>query len=107
MSLKIAKRPGRHFLSVRGTVRGQTVFESTQTSDTKQAEGYRMKRKAEIWERSVHGTQATVSLAVAVVSYLEAHPPAFYTRRAVNSLLDHFRHVPLDNIDQVALDSAY
>jgi integrase len=107
MSLKVVKRPGRHVLYVRGTVRGQTVFESTETSDPKQAEGYRIKREAEIWDRSVHGTRATVSFAEAVVSYLEAHPPSFSTKRAVSKLLDHFRHTQLAQIDQVALDGAY
>jgi hypothetical protein len=50
MSLKIVKLPGRNFLYVRGTVRGQTVFESTKTSDAKKAEGCRIKREIEIWQ---------------------------------------------------------
>ncbi len=107
MSLKIVKRPGRHFLYVRGTVRGQTVFESTETSDPRQAEGYRIKREAELWERNVHGTRATVSFAEAVVSYLKAHPATSSTKISVDKILGHFRHTPLDKIDQVALDGAY
>ena len=107
MSLKIVKREGRPYLYVRGTVRGQTVFESTETADPRQAEGYRIKRESELWNRAVHGTRETVTFTEAVVSYLEAHPPSFSTKRAVNKLLDHFRHVALDKIDQVALDGAY
>lgn len=105
--LKVVKRPGRPYLYVRGTVRGQTVFESTETADPQKAEGYRIKRESELWDRAVHGTRATITFTEAVVSYLEAHPPTFSTKRAVNKLLEHFRHTGLDKIDQVALDGAY
>lgn len=107
MPLKIVKREGRPFLYVRGTVRGQAIFESTETADPRKAEGYRIKRENELWDRAVHGTRQTVSFSEAVVSYLETHPPTFSTKRALGKLLEHFRHTPLDKIDQVALDGAY
>ena len=48
MSIRIYARPGRNALYLRGTVRGQRVFESTGTNDPAVAEEIRIKREAEL-----------------------------------------------------------
>ncbi|AHJ69369.1 tyrosine-type recombinase/integrase [Granulibacter bethesdensis] len=107
MPLKIVKRPGTDTLYVRGTVRGQSVFESTGTADAKRADAYRAKREAELWDRSVYGARAVVTFSHAVESYLseKTHTPT--TLRNVGKLLTHFRTIPLNRITQEAVDGAY
>ena len=107
MPLRVVSRPGTATLYVRGTVRKQSVFESTGTADPNRAEGYRAKREAELWDRSVYGTRATVTFAEAVASYLQAEPRRPYTKTQVGRLLDHFATQPLKHVTQEAVDRAY
>ena len=107
MPLKIVSRAGTEALYVRGTVRGQSVFESTGTADPGQAEAYRVKREAELWQRSVYGARATVTFATAVAAYLEAEERSPTTKTHLTRLLKHFRVTPLDQIGQEQLDAAY
>lgn len=107
MSLRIVSRAGTATFYVRGTVCGQSIYESTGTAERARAEAYRAKREAEIWDRSVFGTRATVSFAHAVESYLTTNPPRPTTRTLVKRLLLHFGTTPLNKIDQSALDRAY
>jgi hypothetical protein len=74
MSLRVVRRRGRALLYVRGTVRGQSVYECAGTSDAALAEAYRAHREAELWERSVYGARAVVTFATAVESYLRSEP---------------------------------
>lgn len=107
MPLKIVKRAGTEALYVRGTVRGQSVFESTGTADPAQAESYRARRDAELWQRSVFGARATVTFATAVTAYLEAAERPETTRTHLTRLLKHFKVTPLADIGQEQLDEAY
>ncbi len=58
MPLKVVPRAGSDMLYLRGSVRGQSVYESTGTADPVRAEGIRAKREAELWDRSVYGARA-------------------------------------------------
>lgn len=107
MPLRIVSRAGTRILYVRGTVRGQSVFESTGTAERERAEAYRAKREAQLWDDSVFGTRASVTFAHAVESYLRAKPPSPSTVLLVGRLLDHFKTIPLRRIDQNAVDRAY
>ncbi|GBQ64912.1 prophage integrase [Ameyamaea chiangmaiensis NBRC 103196] len=107
MPLTIVKRKGRETLYVRGTVRGQGIFESTGTSDQKQAEAYRAKREAELWEESVYGKRAVVTFASAVTAYLEAEQRSATTLTHTERLLNHFGRRKVDSIGQSDLDHAY
>ena len=107
MSLRIVSRPGAPNLYIRGTVRRQSVFESTGTGDRQQAEAYRAKREAELWSRSVYGARPTVTFAEAALSYLETAPRGASQTASVGKLTAHFARTRLSDIDQEALDRAY
>lgn len=107
MPLKLIRRPGSRIWYLRGTVRGQSVFESTGTDDTTRAEGLRVKREAEIWDRAVYGARAVVGFATAADSYLAAEPRRPGQVALVRRLLLHFRTTRLGDINQEALDRAY
>ncbi|MCK8786118.1 site-specific integrase [Roseomonas sp. NAR14] len=92
---------------VRGTVRGQSVFESTGTTDPERAEAYRVRRENEIWDRAIHGARAVVTFAEAVESYLKEEERRPDTKRLVARLLDHFGLMQLGTVNQEALDRAY
>lgn len=72
MPLKIVKRVRSETYYVRGTIKGQNIYESTGTSDSRHAEEYRSKRDAELWQESIYGKRAVVTFASAVVAYVEA-----------------------------------
>lgn len=107
MPLRLVQRPGSRIWYLRGTVRGQGVFESTQTDDPARAEGVRVRREAEIWDHSVHGTRAVVTFATAADSYLTAEARRPGQRALVRRLLLHFRTTRLADITQESLDRAY
>lgn len=107
MSLRVVCRPGRPALYIRGTVRGQSVFESTGTADRRAAETYRVKRESELLDRSVFGARAVVTFAEAVASYLEAEPRSPGQAALVAHLLEHFAGRKLTGIGQEDLDRAY
>lgn len=107
MPLKLYRRNDAGAFYVRGTVRGQSVYETTSTTDPERAEGYRIALEKELWDRSVYGARAVISFAAAAESYLskEDHTPT--TRRAVAGLYQYFKAYPLAKISQEALDGAY
>ena len=72
MPLKVVSRHGSPSWYLRGTVRGTAVDESTGTADRAAAEAIRIKREAELLDRSVFGAAATATFLEAAVSYLEA-----------------------------------
>src|SRR5262249_7379061 len=92
---------------VRGTVRGQSIFESTGTDRPKLAEVFRIRREAELYERAVLGARAVVTFATAVESYLRAEPRKRGTVIACGKLLTLFGRRKLDSIEQADLDAAY
>lgn len=72
MPLKLIRRKGSDNWYLRGTVRGQGVFESTGTSDEKIAEQIRIKLEDRLLTESVFGKRATVTFAEAADAFIEA-----------------------------------
>ncbi len=110
MALKIFLRNGMYY--VRGTVRGQSVYETTGTGDKKAAEAIRTKREAALLEESIHGRAATVTFAEAASSYLDSGgSPRFlgkYNERTGkwDGLIGYFGTRKLNTITQSELDIA-
>jgi integrase len=100
MSLKLIKRDP--YFHLRGTVRGVTVRETTGCTEREDAEAVRIKREAEIVERSIFGRNASATFLEAAVMYLEAGGEARY----VEPLTNHFGTTKLARIDQTASDNA-
>lgn len=98
--LKLVRRKGRRNLYIRGSVRGQTVYESTETSDKGRADEIRIKREAELLDRSIHGASATATFLEAAVMYMEHGGE----RRYLASLIERLRSTPLAKIDQRVID---
>jgi len=88
---------------MRGSVRGQSIEETTGTSDKKAAEAIRVKRESELLDESVYGKKVTVTFDVAALDYLE-HGSG--DARFLKPLADHFSGTLLRNIDQHAIDLA-
>lgn len=107
MSLKIVNRHGTDRLYIRGTVGGQSISESTGTTDPVRAEEYRAKREAELWKESVYGKRAVVTFAHAVGAYLEDAPRSETTKFHLRRLLQHFGTTRLMDIAQPQVDDAY
>lgn len=107
MPLKIVKRKGRELLYVRGTVSGQSIYESTGTNIPKQAEAYRAKREAELWQESVYGKRSVITFDRAATAYLTAEQRSITTITHVERLLEHFKGRKIASIKQQDLDSAY
>jgi integrase len=97
---------------LRGTVRGVGIFETTGTNDRHTAEAIRIRREAEILNRSVFGAGATVSFAEAAASYLEQGGEARFLGHEDEKtgnwtgLIGHFMSKPLSGIGQVEADEA-
>lgn len=103
MPLRLVRFPKRspHWY-IRGSVRGQAVFETTRTHDKDAAEALRIKREAQLLQRSVFGPGATVTFLEAAVSYLDDGGEA----RFIQPLVDHFGTTPLCQIRQDETDAA-
>jgi len=104
MPLKLTKRGA--FFYVRGTVRGRRVYEAAQTIDRRQAEAFRAKREAELFEAAVFGERAVVSFRRAALSYLEFEPRSERTKNYVGHLVKYFADMRLAKIDQAEADRA-
>ncbi|MBP1851518.1 tyrosine-type recombinase/integrase [Rhizobium halophytocola] len=102
MPLKLARRHGGKNWYIRGTVRGVTVDETTGTDERDRAEEIRLRREAEILDRSIHGTRKTATFLEASVMYLENGGAS----RFVDIVARHFGTKPLGEIDQAAIDGA-
>src|SRR5579872_4737047 len=63
MSLKLVRRPKTPYWVMRGTVRGQSIEESTGVTDKAVAEQIRIKRENEILTESIWGKTLTVTFA--------------------------------------------
>ena len=113
MSLKLKRYPKRspHWC-LRGTVRGQAVFETTGTDDRAAAEAIRIKRENELLNRSVFGIGATVSFLEAAVSYLDEGGEARFlgkydeTTGKWSLLIGHFASDAIAKIGQAEIDIA-
>ncbi len=106
MPLKLVPRDGSSAWYIRGTVRGQRVFETTGTADREQAEAFRAKREAELFEQAVYGACAVVSFERAALSYLEFEERSAATLFHVGRLVRHFGKMKLAKIGQAEADDA-
>ena len=110
MALKIFLRAGVYYM--RGTVRGQSVYETTGTGNKKAAEEIRGTREAKLLEDSIHGRAATVSFAEAASSYLDGGgSPRFLGKcnektKKWDGLIGHLGKRMLNTITQSDLDQA-
>jgi integrase/recombinase XerD len=110
MSLELKRRKGSKHWYLRGTVRGQSVFETTGTDDKAAAEAIRIQREARLLKDSVYGKQASVTFAEAALSYLAGGgSPRFLGEEKDGrwtGLIGHFYHRPLHTIGQDDLNAA-
>lgn len=103
MPLKLVKRPKSPNWIMRGTVRGQSVEETTGTSNKEAADAIRIKRENEILTESIYGKALTVTFKHGTLDYLEHGNAA---KRFLGRLVDHFGATLLRSIDQHAIDLA-
>jgi integrase/recombinase XerD len=107
MSLKLTRRDRSNHWYIRGSVRGQSVFETTGTHDKEAADAIRIGREARLLNDSVYGPQASVTFAEAAVSYLAAGgSPRFLGDGKWTGLIGRFYNRPLHSITQNELDEA-
>jgi integrase len=111
--LKLGHRKGSPHYYLRGTVRGQSIFETTGTNDQVAADAIRIKRENELLQRSVFGPAATVTFAEAATSYLEdgAGEARFLGKYDQETgewslLIGHFFTTPIAKIGQAEIDTA-
>ena len=100
--LKLQQRHSSPYWYIRGTVRGQSVDESTGTTIKKAAEEVRVKREAELLEQSIHGRRVTMTFSQAALSYLELGGD----KRFMAPVLKHFGTTKLARIGQHEIDNA-
>jgi integrase len=113
MPLRLVRFPKRspHWY-IRGSVRGQNVFETTGTDDAKAADAIRIKREAALLDRSVFGVGASRTFAEAAVSYLEGGGEARFlgalnpTTGKWSLLIGELGDMPLGAIGQETADDA-
>jgi len=89
---------------IRGTVRGISVYETTGTSDTAQAEEYRARKEGELWSRDVRGDRGSHSFGEAAVIYLRTRRPAASSLDKMRAVVEHFERWQVDKVDQAAID---
>jgi len=112
MPLKLVRRKGVSHWYIRGSVRGQAVFETAGTADTKAAEAIRIKREGDLLQRSIFGAGATVSFIEAANSYEEQGGDMRFlgdldeTTGRWTLLIGHFGSTPIATIGQVEADEA-
>jgi integrase len=113
MPLRLVRRRSSPHYYLRGTVRGQTIFETAGTNDKTVAESVRIKRENELLHRSVFGPAATVSFIEAAVSYLDdgGGEARFLGRWNAETskwtlLIGHFGKTPIAKIAQAEIDTA-
>lgn len=87
---------------VRGTVAGQYVFETTETTNRLDAERYKAQKEQEIWKRNKLGERPPTTFPQAMTAYLAANGE----KRYMVPLLDHFKDKPISEIGQVEADRA-
>lgn len=100
MPLKLTRRPGSRNWYVRGTVAGQTIFESTGTPRAEDAEIYRAKREGEVSRRRIYGAEATATFLEAAVLYMDAGGEKYY----LAPIIDEIGNTPLKDISQETVE---
>ncbi|MHC2299197.1 tyrosine-type recombinase/integrase [Rhizobium mongolense] len=111
MPLKLITRPGSENYYIRGTIRGQSVFESTGTSDRRTAEEIRIKAEARLLDESVHGKRAMITFDEAAESYVTSGGSTKYLLEVDRTgkpkgVAVHFRGRLLKDLGQSDLDEA-
>jgi integrase/recombinase XerD len=110
MPLRLVKRAGSDHWYVRGTVRKQSIFESTGTDDKKAAEAIRIRREARLLEDSVYGKESSLTFFEAAVSYMASGGSPRFLGEEINGkwtrLLGHFETKILHTITQDDLNAA-
>ncbi|HEY2010389.1 MAG TPA: site-specific integrase [Rhizomicrobium sp.] len=97
---------------MRGTVRGESVFETTGTPDKNAAEALRIKREGTILKRSVFGAESTITFPEAVDAYLENGGEGRFLggydpeTKEWFGLVGHFKDAALASIGQEEADAA-
>lgn len=90
---------------VRGSVRGQGVYESAGTADEERAEAYRIKREGEVWDGRALGKRAAARFIDAADAYTSGRDLGRQDSADVLRLAEHFGRWKIANINQNALDS--
>jgi len=106
MPLKLYRRPGSEVWYIRGTVRGQRVYETAGTTERGAAEAFRAKREAQLFDQAVFGARAVISFERAALSYLEFEQRSRRTIDFVGKLVDHLGKVKVGKIGQAEADDA-
>jgi len=105
--LEVISRPGTRALYLRGTIRGQRIFESTGTDDPALAEEARATREAELYRAAIHGTKPTMTFAAAALAYLQQEERSAATKRDIGRLVAHLGpRIACDKVDQDVIDGA-
>lgn len=102
MPLRLVRHKKSPHWYIRGTVRGQAVFETCGTDDAKAADALRIKREAQLLDRSIFGRGANVTFLEAAVDYLKSGGEA----RFIPKLVDVLGKMPLSEIGQEQADAA-
>ena len=102
--LKLSKRHGSKFWTARGTYLGVKIDRSTGACDKGEAQAILAKIQNEIFERASGRVpeKAGPGFAQAVISYVKLGGE----RRFLEPLLKYFGEVPIDTIDQTAINAA-
>lgn len=106
MPLSLIRRPGSDNWYLRGTIKGQSIYETTGIRDKAKAEEWRAQREAELYDAAIYGAKATVLFDDAALSYLEFTPRSIATEKYVHRLIQHFSSTRLARIDQSAAEQA-
>lgn len=112
MPLKLVQRKGSDFYYIRGTVRGQSLFESTGTRDREVAEAIRIKTESRLLNESVHGKKALITFEEAAESYIASGGSERFLIKVspstgkVSGIVAHFRGKLLKDLTQSDLDAA-
>jgi integrase len=99
--LKLKKYPRSRHWYVRGTVKGQRIFESAGTADRAHAEEYRRRREAEVYDYLALGRQHPTTFAEACEAYIARGGQ----QRFLLPLLDWFKDRPVAEIRQADVDA--
>ena len=103
MSLRKFQRSTGGNFYIRGTVAGKSVYESTGTSNRREAEAIRIRTEAQILERHALGVEATITFAEAALTYIEGGGET----RFMGPILHHFgADTRLADINNAAVNRA-
>lgn len=103
MPLKLIKHPRSENWTLRGTIAGKRIYQSTGTSDKAAAEKMRIRTEAQALERASLGIKATITFAEAALTYLQAGGEP----RFMAPILNHFgTSTKLKDLDNAAINAA-